>query len=113
MTDSSNRFGRQAELVPGDLLAKLDVAIVGVGAIGRQVALQLAALGVRKLRLVDFDTVELTNITTQGYLHEDIGRAKVDATASAVWQLDPQVDIASHLVINNGLPPSPQILNGP
>lgn len=37
--------------------------------------------------------VEPTNVTTQGYLNEDIGRAKVDATAGAVWQIDPQVQI--------------------
>jgi sulfur carrier protein ThiS adenylyltransferase len=60
MTDSSSRFARQSQLVPQDKLALLDVTVVGVGAIGRQVALQLASLGVPRLRLVDFDTVELT-----------------------------------------------------
>jgi sulfur carrier protein ThiS adenylyltransferase len=93
MNATSDRFQRQESLVPRERLLALDLSIIGVGAIGRQVALQLAALGVRKLRLVDFDTVELTNVTTQGYLHEDIGRAKVDATASAVWQIDPQVEV--------------------
>jgi sulfur carrier protein ThiS adenylyltransferase len=93
MTDSSNRFTRQAELVPRDRLAELDVTVVGVGAIGRQVALQLAALGVGHLRLVDFDRVELTNVTTQGYFRENMGHAKVDATAGAVWQIDPQIHV--------------------
>lgn len=89
MTAPSERFSRQAELVPRERLEGLSVTIVGVGAIGRQVALQLAALGVRRLQLIDFDRVEATNVTTQGYLHEDIGQAKVDATASALWQIDP------------------------
>ena len=96
MTESSptfDRFTRQADLVPRERLAELDVTVVGVGAIGRQVALQLAALGVRRLRLVDFDRVEPANITTQGYLHEDLGRSKVAATASATWQIDPGINI--------------------
>jgi sulfur carrier protein ThiS adenylyltransferase len=94
MSASIDRFARQADLVPRDKLAELAVTIVGVGAIGRQVALQLAALGVRRMQLVDFDQVELTNVTTQGYLHENVGMAKVNATASAVWQIDPQIDLA-------------------
>lgn len=93
MDDISDRFQRQESLLPRERLLGLDVSIIGVGAIGRQVALQLAALGVARLQLVDFDKVELTNVTTQGYLREDIGRAKVDATASAVWQIDPQIEV--------------------
>jgi tRNA A37 threonylcarbamoyladenosine dehydratase len=90
---TSDRFQRQESLVPRDRLAVLGVSIIGVGAIGRQVALQLAALGVTKLQLVDFDHVELSNVTTQGYLHEDIDRSKVDATAGAVWRMDPQIHV--------------------
>jgi len=93
MTSHSDRFERQGSLVPRERLVGLDFTVVGVGAIGRQVALQLGALGVPRLRLIDFDKVEPTNVTTQGYHHDDIGRAKVDAAASAVWQLDPQVHI--------------------
>jgi molybdopterin/thiamine biosynthesis adenylyltransferase len=95
MNATFDRFQRQESLVPREQLNALDISVIGVGAIGRQVALQLAALGVRKLRLVDFDTVEITNVTTQGYLHDDIGRPKVDATASAIWQIDPQVEVES------------------
>src|SRR5687767_13355354 len=69
MNASGNRFSRQESLVPQDILASLHVTVIGVGAIGRQVALQSAALGVRKLGLVDFDVVEPTNVTTQGYLN--------------------------------------------
>src|SRR5262245_4950157 len=88
---SRDRFTRQAELVPKPALAALDVTVVGVGAIGRQVALQLASLGVRSLRLIDFDRVELTNITTQGYLQTDLGLTKVMATARAINQIDSTV----------------------
>ena len=79
---SSDRFARQQDLVPAERLAELVVTVIGVGAIGRQVALQLAAIGARRLQLVDFDRVDDTNITTQGYLLDDIGQPKVDATSA-------------------------------
>jgi molybdopterin-synthase adenylyltransferase len=65
-----------------------------VGAIGRQVALQLAAIGGTNLTLIDFDTVDLTNITTQGYRWSDVERRKVDATKSAILEIEPEADVA-------------------
>ena len=93
MSQTADRFARQADLVPRDRLAGSSVCVIGVGAIGRQVALQLAAIGTRKLSLIDFDTVEATNVTTQGYLADDIGQAKVKATALAAGRIDPAVQI--------------------
>jgi molybdopterin-synthase adenylyltransferase len=87
------RFERQAELVPRERLEAMSVTVIGVGAIGRQVALQLAAIGARRLKLVDFDTVELTNVTTQGYLAADVGIPKVTATMLAVNQIDLEVEV--------------------
>ncbi len=91
--NSIDRFQRQIGLVPRSAFENLPVTIIGVGAIGRQVALQLASLGVESLTLVDFDEVELTNITTQGYLTEDLGLSKVAATARAVSKIDSQVHL--------------------
>lgn len=54
MTETE-RFSRQRDAVPADRLAECDVTIVGVGALGRQVALQLAAIGAPRLTLIDFD----------------------------------------------------------
>ena len=67
--------------------------MIGVGAIGRQVALQLAAIGVRRLQLIDFDTVDQSNVTTQGYPAADVGRLKVSALADAVAAIDPEIDV--------------------
>ena len=88
---NGSRFERQQGLVPNEHLAALGVTVIGVGAIGRQVALQLTALGVSRLQLIDFDQVEMTNITTQGYLQADLGLAKVAATGNAVRQIDPAI----------------------
>jgi len=88
-----SRFQRQADLVPRERLQDLRVTILGVGAIGRQVALQLAAIGAGHLQLVDFDRVDLTNTTTQGYDAADIGQPKVRATAAALQRLDPEIHV--------------------
>ncbi|MEK6259898.1 MAG: ThiF family adenylyltransferase [Planctomycetota bacterium] len=92
MTD---RFARQQDLVPTDKLISLTATVIGVGAIGRQVALQLAALGVQRLQLIDFDTVEGTNITTQGYYTGDLGAPKVSATAKVIHHIDPTITVAT------------------
>ncbi|MDP7019582.1 MAG: ThiF family adenylyltransferase, partial [Pirellulaceae bacterium] len=69
-----DRFTRQRDLVPIDRLADVATTVIGVGAIGRQVALQLAAVGAPRIQLVDFDAVDVTNVTTQGYTANDVGQ---------------------------------------
>jgi molybdopterin-synthase adenylyltransferase len=88
-----DRFERQRDLVPCERLAELTATVIGVGAIGRQVALQLSAIGVRHLQLIDFDRVEPANITTQGYRADDIGQLKVDATVQAITAIDPIIEV--------------------
>jgi sulfur carrier protein ThiS adenylyltransferase len=83
-----DRFTRQWELVPAEKLASVRATVIGVGAIGRQVALQLAAIGAPRIQLVDFDVVDASNITTQGYLAEDLGQSKVRALAAAIERID-------------------------
>lgn len=93
----SDRFVRQRDLVPAERLQALTATVIGVGAIGRQIAFQLAALGVRQLQLIDFDVVEPTNVTTQGYYDDDIGLPKVAATAQAIHQIDPTITVTTIL----------------
>jgi hypothetical protein len=92
-TSEQDRFMRQAGLVPAERLTRLRATVIGVGAIGRQVALQLAAIGVRQLQLVDFDVVDRSNVTTQGYYSADFGVAKVQATKRAINWLDASVEV--------------------
>ena len=94
MNGSNHRFERQEGLVPREILEPLDITIVGVGAIGRQVALQVASLGASRLTLIDFDRVEVSNLATQGYVLEDIGKAKVLATAQAISRIDSNIQVS-------------------
>ena len=91
MNAQSNRFSRQELLVPRKPLGGVAATVIGVGAVGRQAALQLAAIGVPRLQLIDFDAVDETNVTTQGYLAEDVGQLKVSAATAAIRRIDPAI----------------------
>lgn len=92
----SDRFERQRDFVSENRLRSIAATVMGIGAIGRQVALQLAAMGIRELQLIDFDIVETSNITTQGYLQRDVGALKVEATRQGVLAIDPEITV--HIV---------------
>jgi len=87
------RYSRQKDIVPRDRVLECRATVIGVGAIGRQVALQLAAMGVDWLQLVDFDVVEESNIAGQGYLEEDLGRLKVEATSALCRKINPGMEV--------------------
>jgi sulfur carrier protein ThiS adenylyltransferase len=91
--NTEGRYIRQRDIVPADQLLACKATIIGVGAIGRQVALQLTAMGIPWLQLVDFDTVELSNLASQGYLEADLGKPKVQATADLCKRINRQVQI--------------------
>lgn len=74
------RYNRQKDIIPPDRLAACKATVIGIGAIGRQAALQLSAMGIPWLQLVDFDKVESSNLASQGYLEADMGKLKVNAT---------------------------------
>jgi len=84
----SDRFSRQADIVPRDRILDCTATIIGVGAIGRQVALQLTAIGVPHLQLIDFDHVETSNLATQGFMQKDLKRPKVDVTAEFTREMN-------------------------
>ena len=72
------------------------VAIVGVGGLGCPVALYLAAAGVGHLTLIDSDSVSDSNLYRQIlYGPADVGRAKVEAAATALGVLTPGVHVSS------------------
>ena len=85
---------RQRDIVPPDRLVACQVSVIGVGAIGRQVALQLAAIGVPRLQLIDPQIVETVNLAAQGYLEEDLGQLKAEATARLCTRINTHVTIA-------------------
>lgn len=90
-----NRDIRQRELVPPDRLSSTRATVVGVGAIGRQVVLQLAAIGVPRISLIDFDQVSVENLAAQGFLESDLGRSKVNAVADLCRQINSEIQVTT------------------
>lgn len=70
------------------------IALVGAGGLGAPAALYLAAAGVGSLRLIDPDTVALSNLQRQVlYATADVGAVKVSAAAAALTALNPGVAV--------------------
>lgn len=73
------------------------VLCVGAGGLGSPLALYLAAAGVGTIGLVDFDTVDESNLQRQ-LLHgtKDIGRHKLDSAAERLEDVNPHVEVITH-----------------
>jgi len=108
--------GSRAALLPGELrrygrhlvipeigkegqerLKAARVLLVGAGGLGSPAALYLAAAGVGTLGLVEFDTVDETNLQRQILFGEsDLGRPKIEAGAERLRDVNPHVRIEAH-----------------
>ena len=78
-------------------LKAVSVLIVGAGGLGSPTAIYLAAAGVGRIGLVDFDRVDITNLHRQIlYGTSDIGRPKLEAARERLNDLNPEVTIETH-----------------
>lgn len=75
-------------------LERAEVLVLGLGGIGHQIALSLAAAGVGSLILVDGDLVEEGNLHRQIlFAHGDTGRPKVNAARDGLLRIAPTCDV--------------------
>ena len=93
----ADRDVRQRDLVPPQRLAACHALVVGVGAVGRQVALQLAAMGVAAMDLIDHDVVAVENLAPQGYHPADLGEPKVEAAGAICRAINPDLMPGCHV----------------
>jgi molybdopterin/thiamine biosynthesis adenylyltransferase/rhodanese-related sulfurtransferase len=71
--------------------------IVGAGGLGAPIALYLAASGVGRVGIVDFDAVDLTNLQRQIIFGtSDVGRPKAGAAARRLRDLNPEIDVIEY-----------------
>ena len=82
----------QIEYAGQEKLTKSHALIVGAGGLGAPAALYLAASGVGKLTICDFDTVDLTNLQRQ-IIHttQSIGTNKALSAQQAIYEINPEV----------------------
>ena len=74
------------------------VAICGLGGLGSNIAFALARAGVGKLVLIDFDSIDITNLHRQQYKANQIGTSKTDALKENLLEIAPYVTIETHSV---------------
>src|SRR3954451_2504610 len=75
------------------------VLLVGTGGLGAPLGLYLAAAGVGRIGLVDFDVVDFTNLQRQViHFTQDVGRNKIDSASEKMRALNPHVEIVKHEV---------------
>src|SRR5258706_10485866 len=98
----SRRYARQITLPElGEAgqrkLGTSSVLIVGVGGLGSPAAIYLAAAGVGRIGLVDFDEVDVTNLHRQVlYCTGDVGRPKLERASARLRELNPEVRVETH-----------------
>ena len=88
-------------------LMDASVLLVGAGGLGSPLAMYLAAAGIGKIGIVDFDDVDITNLHRQLlHGHDDIGRPKVDSAEDTIREINPDaeiVKIARHINSENAM----------
>ncbi len=84
----------QIEYAGQERLTKSHALIVGAGGLGAPVALYLAAAGVGKLTICDFDTVDLTNLQRQ-IIHttQSVGINKAVSAQQTIYEINPEVNV--------------------
>ena len=91
-----DRYSRQ-RLIAGwnqERLSKARILVAGAGALGNEVLKNLALVGIGHLLIVDFDRVEITNLSRSVLFHEnDIGMPKASTAAHALQRLNPEISV--------------------
>jgi molybdopterin/thiamine biosynthesis adenylyltransferase len=99
MSDRHDRTRRHLGSEAHERLRRARVTVVGAGAIGNEIAKNLALLGVGRLDLVDFDRVAPSNLNRCAFFTRDdaaAGVPKVDALARELGRFAPDVRIETH-----------------
>jgi len=78
-------------------LKAASILLIGCGGLGSPLSMYLAAAGVGRLGLVDFDITDHTNLQRQvAFATSDVGRPKVEATKDRIHQINPNVQVTTY-----------------
>ena len=80
-------------------LKSASVLIIGAGGLGTPSATYLAAAGVGRIGIVDFDVIEKSNLHRQVlYSEQDVGKSKADVARKRLLEINPNVSVEVHKV---------------
>ncbi|MFN3691757.1 MAG: sulfur carrier protein ThiS adenylyltransferase ThiF [Fervidobacterium sp.] len=93
--DISKQFSRMLSFYfSNEMLKKLEkarVIIIGCGGLGSNIASILVRSGIKYITLVDYDTVDLSNLNRQNYNIEDLGKMKTDALKENLIKINKEI----------------------
>lgn len=69
-------------------ISNIKPLIVGIGGIGSWIAEMLARMGVKEIGVIDYDIVEIHNLTRQNYIEKDIGKLKIDTLEERIKEVN-------------------------
>ncbi len=102
--EKSELYSRSKGLIEVDILENKNVLIIGLGSFGSQIAVELAKAGIGNFTLVDFDRVELSNISRHICGVNELGRLKTFAVRDAIFVKNPFAKIETcEIDINENL----------
>src|SRR5580700_8226557 len=78
-------------------ICSTSVVCIGAGGLGSPIAMYLAAAGIGKIGVVDFDTVDFSNLQRQ-IIHgtADVGRSKAESARDTIQRINPNVEVVLH-----------------
>ena len=78
-------------------LSESKVLIIGCGALGSMVAMQLSGAGIGELGIADYDNIEVSNLQRQFFFKSDeCGRSKSDILSDRIKELNPSVKVTNY-----------------
>src|SRR5262249_54572319 len=101
-TNELRRYSRHLSLPEVGLtgqkkIRSASVLCIGAGGVGSPIAMYLAAAGIGRLGIIDFDRVEFSNLQRQ-IVHstDDVGRLKTESAQDRLCRLNPEVEVVAH-----------------
>ncbi|MDB8852269.1 ThiF family adenylyltransferase [Peptostreptococcus anaerobius] len=102
----NDKYKERTKIVIGqdgiDLLRNANILVFGIGGVGSYVVEGLVRAGIGNLTIVDFDTVDITNINRQiPALHSTIGMNKTDVLEKRIKDINPEINLKRHTSLYN------------
>ena len=104
-SELSIRYGRQMAIPEigregQEKIKNSKVLVIGAGALGSMVGIELAGAGVGRIGIADYDTIDISNLQRQFFFEtEDCGKPKVTKISERINALNPEVEVTVYLTI--------------
>lgn len=79
-------------------MSAASAAVCGLGGLGSNIAIALARAGIGRLHIIDFDSVDISNLNRQQYFADQIGEYKTKALSDILSKIAPYCKVTAHCV---------------